>query len=542
MAATEHRGSAPAEAGDGEVGGSGFAAPSIALPKGGGAVRGIGEKFGANPVTGTGSLAVPIPISPGRSGFGPQLSLSYDSGAGSGVFGFGWDLSLPSITRKTDKGLPLYRDAEGSDVFVLSGAEDLVPVTGELSPPRTVDEMNYRVERYRPRVEGLFARIERWTPETGEAHWRSISRDNVTTLYGKDETSRIAEPVAPGSANRRVFSWLISESYDDKGNAVVYTYKPEDSTDVALAQANERNRLARREPPPEVGPLRQPRSRLVEPDLKTNQWMFEVVFDYGEHDPQDPRPGDQGPWTCRHDPFSTYRAGFEVRTNRLCRRVLMFHHFPGEADVGDDCLVRSLDMAYKSSRGEADDVTRGNPIASLITSITQTGYRRNHAGGDPYVVRSLPPLEFEYSEAIINEDVQEVDAESLENLPSGVDGSSYQWVDLDGEGVSGILSEQAGAWYYKPSLGEGRFGPVQAVAAQAVDRSARRWPSAAAGPRGRRSDGPRRTRRPDARVLRDGPRIARGRRFARSARCRTSTGRTRTCVSSISTATGTPMF
>ena len=105
-----------------------FTAPSISLPKGGGAIRGIGEKFAANPVTGTGSMSVPIATSPGRSGFGPQLSLSYDSGAGNGPFGFGWSLSLPSITRKTDKGLPQYRDAEESDVFILSGAEDLVPV------------------------------------------------------------------------------------------------------------------------------------------------------------------------------------------------------------------------------------------------------------------------------------------------------------------------------------------------------------------------------------------------------------------------------
>src|SRR2546423_13827634 len=101
------------------------AAPSISLPKGGGAIRGIGEKFAANPVTGTGSTTVPIATSPSRSGFGPQLALSYDSGAGNGAFGFGWDLSLPSITRKTDKGLPTYRDGEESDVFILSGAEDL---------------------------------------------------------------------------------------------------------------------------------------------------------------------------------------------------------------------------------------------------------------------------------------------------------------------------------------------------------------------------------------------------------------------------------
>src|SRR5688572_23398188 len=90
--------------GGGEGGRTGHAAPSISLPKGGGAIRGIGERFGANPVTGTGSMTVPVPVSPGRSGFGPQLALSYDSGAGNGIFGYGWSVSLPSVTRKTDKG------------------------------------------------------------------------------------------------------------------------------------------------------------------------------------------------------------------------------------------------------------------------------------------------------------------------------------------------------------------------------------------------------------------------------------------------------
>src|SRR5215203_1660253 len=113
----------------GQAAGNGSSAvPAISLPKGGGAIRGMGEKFSANPVTGTGSLSVPIYSSPGRSGFGPQLSLSYDSGTGNGPFGFGWSLSLPAITRKTDKGLPKYQDAKESDVFILSGAEDLVPV------------------------------------------------------------------------------------------------------------------------------------------------------------------------------------------------------------------------------------------------------------------------------------------------------------------------------------------------------------------------------------------------------------------------------
>jgi hypothetical protein len=71
--------------------------PLISLPKGGGVIRGIGEKFAANPVTRTGFMRVPIATSPGRLGFGPQLSLSYDSGAANSAFGFGWILSPPRL-------------------------------------------------------------------------------------------------------------------------------------------------------------------------------------------------------------------------------------------------------------------------------------------------------------------------------------------------------------------------------------------------------------------------------------------------------------
>ena len=76
--------------------------PAISLPTGGGAVRGIGETFAANPAFGTGSMQVPIVTSPGRDGFGPALRISYDTGLGNGPFGIGWTLGLPTITRKTD--------------------------------------------------------------------------------------------------------------------------------------------------------------------------------------------------------------------------------------------------------------------------------------------------------------------------------------------------------------------------------------------------------------------------------------------------------
>ena len=45
--------------------------------------------------------------------------------------------------------------------------------------------------------------------------------------------------------------------------------------------------------------------------------------------------------------------------------------------------------------------------------------------------------------------MEEVDPASLENLPVGLDGSAYRWTDLHGEGIPGLLTEQAGAWFYK---------------------------------------------------------------------------------------------
>ena len=485
------------------------APPSITMPKGGGAIRGMGEKFAANPVTGTGSMTVPIATSPGRSGFGPQLSLSYDSGASNGPFGFGWSLSMPSITRKMDKGLPRYFDAEESDVFILSGAEDLVPTltrnpagqwVPESVPDRTVDNETYKIRRYRPRIEGLFARIERWTniQKSDDTFWRSISKDNITTWYGKTAESRIADPVNPS----RIFSWLICQSYDDKGNVLVYGYKPEDSKKVDVTQAHERNRIdqfpsAQRY----LKRIRYGSRKPYLPKLKENEpwpeppgvtvedgsehWLFEVVFDYDEPHYQEQAADAQGRvlatasakvpqnanWPVRNDPFSTYRAGFEVRTYRLCQRVLMFHHFPEEADVGKDYLVRSTDFTYSQ---EQDPKNVRNPIYSFLLSVTQSGYKRKNGS---YLKRSLPPVEFEYTEPIVQDAVEQVDTESLENLPIGLDGTAYQWTDLHGEGIPGILTEQGGAWLYKrnlspinvkPSNGishtEAKFAPVEVVA------------------------------------------------------------------------------
>lgn len=444
---------------------SDMGAPQISLPKGGGAISGIGEKLAINPASGTASLTIPIATSPGRNAFGPRLELTYDSGAGNGPFGMGWTLTVPAITRRTDRGLPQYRDAEDSDTFLISAAEDLVPALVQEPDGGWVRDSfalaGFQVTRYRPRIEGLFARIERWTRDSdGDTHWRSISKTNVMSFYGQTAESRIADPRDP----RRIFSWLICETNDDKGNSIVYEYVPEDSSSLPQNAANERNRDdLMRSAQRYLKRIRYGNvpSRLVEPSLANLAWLFEVVLDYGEGHCE-PAPGDaQGrefvsasleptrPWPARQDPISRYRSGFEVRTYRLCRRVLTFHHFPDELGT-PDYLVRATEFDYlESSR------------AAFIRSVTQCGFVRQ--GDGRYLKRSLPPVDFEYSQAPVQRSVNEVDPASLENIPSLVDGQRYQWLDLDGEGLQGILAERAGAWYFKRNV-----SPLTSVAGAAL--------------------------------------------------------------------------
>jgi hypothetical protein len=119
--------------------------PSISLPKGGGAIKGIDEKFSVNAVNGTASFSIPLPFSPAR-GASPGLSLSYNSGADNGIFGLGWSLGISSIKRKTDKELPKYFDTVDSDTYLFSEVEDLVPeFNKEIDGSFTKVDGNYKI-------------------------------------------------------------------------------------------------------------------------------------------------------------------------------------------------------------------------------------------------------------------------------------------------------------------------------------------------------------------------------------------------------------
>lgn len=417
-------------------------APSLALPKGGGAIRGLGEKVNANPFTGTANISIPIYVTPGRQGFQPELSLSYGSGGGNGVFGMGWGFGIPSITRKTSQQLPKYHDEVDSDTFILAGAEDLVSKLDNNGNDEYEETADYIIRRYCPRVEQAFSLIERWTRKSdGDMHWRTINKDNITLIYGQSYQARISDPHNP----KKIYSWLLEKQYDGKGNLIIYEYKAEDQAGTQQSFEDQRTATANRY-------IKRIKYSNQTPFESNGDCFFELVFDYGEHDQNTPSPVETKEWNYRKDAFSSYRAGFEIRSRRRCERVLMFHKFLGENNE-QPFLVASTDITYNNY----DDQ---HPY-TLIQSVSHFGYIKKE--DDSYLKESYPPLTFEYSTPAIGDQTKTLNISTMKNLPEGLTPGKYQLIDLDGVGVPGILTDQGGHWYFKEGLGEEGFAPVRPV-------------------------------------------------------------------------------
>ncbi|KAK5048332.1 hypothetical protein LTR84_006002 [Exophiala bonariae] len=413
--------------------------------KGGGAVRSLGEKMEVNAANGTLSFSIPVATSDSRSGFQPQLNLSYDSGHGNGPFGFGWGISIPSISRNTSRGIPVYDDEK--DVFMLTGLEDLVPLLDGTKLVETVVE-EYCVRQYQPRVISDSIRIERWSKlaDPEDIHWRTISNQNTTTIYGWTDNSRLVDR---SERPARIFSWLSCYSYDSYGNAMSYEYKSENEAGVEAnellweknrsSQVRERQRYIKSIKYGNKYPARDPADWDVV--IQPTDWMFELIFDYGEHHATFPTTQEEHPWPVRKDQFSRCNIGFEVRSYRLCRRFLMFHHFPDELKRSDS-LVSSTNLIY-------DEEDRG----TFLSSVTICGHSAPETGGQAaYITEMMPPIKFEYSTVPSPEELELCSAQTANVLSLPNAGSILaEWVDLNGDGIPGILSRQRDGrmWYQR---------------------------------------------------------------------------------------------
>ncbi|MGM7912038.1 SpvB/TcaC N-terminal domain-containing protein [Yersinia enterocolitica] len=423
-----------------------LSAPS--LPKGGGALTGLSGTPGNAAPDGAARLTLPLPISAGR-GYAPALAVHYSSQAGNGPFGMGWGLSLPHISRRTRLGVPAYQH---SDEFLGPDGEVLVPrhrADGSLDSDIRHQLLNtplgsdFSVTSYRSRVEQDFSLWEFWAgvDEKAGDFWVQYSADGQVFLLGKNPQARVFNP----DNQTQTAQWLLESSVSVNGEQCYYHYRAEDdvgcdpdelaahfpaSAQRYLTAVYYGNRTAGRTLP-----------GLNQSAPPTTGWLFCLVLDYGERSTalaDIPGFATTGDWLCRADCFSSYEYGFNLRTRRLCRQVMMYHYvtaLEGQTQPNETpTLISRLLLEYHEQ-----------PSVSLLTAARQVAYEPD----SPHKLRALPPLEFGWQTFAPAPETAWEQRNDLDNL-NGL--QPYQLIDLHGEGLAGVLYQDTGAWWYRAPI------------------------------------------------------------------------------------------
>lgn len=252
----------------------------LEMPRPDSAIRKTEETIYADTFTGNLIFSIPFPLTSCRN-LDLSLNLSYHSGGGNGVFGMGFSLDIPCITRKNDSGIPHYDE---TDLFLSMEHGELVEV-GER------EEDGKRVTMFRARYEGRFSEICLIRKE-GSSYFRIREKDNTVKYYGRSREGRIEHPQRPGE----IFRWFLTESEDNCGNKVKYHYEQTGGNCYIsrIDYGNDRDGQGKED------------------------WCFGIGFSYEKN---------------RADLCQSCRSGFRCVTDRLCTKISMIHRFEGEQTV-----------------------------------------------------------------------------------------------------------------------------------------------------------------------------------------------------------------
>ncbi|HCR1077237.1 TPA: virulence protein [Enterobacter cloacae] len=429
------------------------------LPAGGGTITGIkGDMEGAGP-DGSVTLSIPLPVSAGR-GYAPSLALNYSNRGGNGPFGIGWGLNQSGIRRRTRKGVPNYQN---DDEFLGPDGEVLVPLLG--SDGKLVQERGdtllgvavggtYLVRVYRSRIEGDFSRFEFWQPDNlaQTDFWVIYQADGQVYLLGKNAQARISNPEEP----MQTAQWLQESAVSETGEQIYYQYRSEDDEGCDLVETTAHPSASAQRYPSAIyyGNLKAERTLpgVDNDNPAAAGWLFILVLDYGERDVglyASPPWQSGNSWSLRPDPFSNYEYGFDLRTRRLCRQALLFHRLAtlaGSAQ-GDDTPVLISRLLFEYHH---------NPSITTLISVRQLAYEPNDARS----LKALPPLEFSWQVFDPQTPLSWQQREDLGNLNPL---QPYQFLDLNGEGVAGLLYQDSGAWWYREPIRQSDSEDINAV-------------------------------------------------------------------------------
>ncbi len=207
------------------------------------------DNFEVDLQTGTSNIQYPLNLPPGPGGFGPKVSLSYNSGnvdrvdvrqQGTSNVGWGWSLSSSYIaaTKQNWGSDSTYQPWTAS--IVVDGINgDLV--LGKDGYWHTSNESFARIE-YITGTVGITRTTDSW-----------VAWDKSGTKYDFDLNALVTDDVNPPTG-RTTYKWMLRQATDVHGNTITYSYKWQDSTTTLKDQE-----------PTEINPTNPDKTRAVYP-------------------------------------------------------------------------------------------------------------------------------------------------------------------------------------------------------------------------------------------------------------------------------------
>lgn len=158
--------------------------------------------------------SIPILVPHGIGDMTPNLAVTYNSQAGNGLLGWGWNLSgLSSIVRT---GQTLYHDNNETavnfvdDRYVIDGKR-LMLVNGTYGGNGSV---------YKTEIDEMSKIVAYSEGYNGPSHFEVYKKDGTIWEYGFTDDSRIE----PQNQNDVVLTWLVNKIYDRDGNYMTFNY------------------------------------------------------------------------------------------------------------------------------------------------------------------------------------------------------------------------------------------------------------------------------------------------------------------------------
>lgn len=422
---------------------------------------------------GDANVQFPIAVPAGRNGVQPSLAVSYNNNGSSGIAGYGWDISTPSISVDTRFGVPTFDSQKESETYLFNGEELLMKNNDNLylsHREATLINRNTSTVQFYPKVEGSFSKIERSGSNPASYTWIVYDKSGMKYYYGTSNQSRLRT----GGNTSNITKWMLEKVEDKDGNYMTYSYFTRTYSTGNLSGGKE----------------------IL---LSSILYTFNDDIYYGEDFLRLHRVAFNYDLTSnRQDPLINYRKGFKEVNASLLNNINVYSTSirgkeKGEYEIFYNFIYREgqlkkllLDKIETVNRRNFDDTGLQYDEESLFHSFDYYDDLSNGLFGEETVVEATNDIHHTYSllDTTINEDLK-TDSFSFGAgifstvVPSSIYMPSYSGsfnlsipsaqtyesspdislIDIDGDGLSDIVVRIGDTFKYRKNLGN-IFSPI----------------------------------------------------------------------------------